>query len=113
MAETTHDVVRMVYPGASDEECGHLLWNSTGYPSFWRTGNPRRDILNSLRALRRAERRGHPICELCQSKAVFPPSKRMHCAGCSHAFGERGQARLRRKEANEQAAGERMGRANG
>lgn len=57
MGETTRDLVRKVFPEAADDECGWLLWNKTGYPAFWATGNPRRDILHSLRSYKRASSR--------------------------------------------------------
>lgn len=62
-----------------------LLWNRTGFPGFWRTGNPRRDILNSLRAYKRAMKRGRPICVLCTRIAVYPPRNPIECSKCSKA----------------------------
>jgi hypothetical protein len=83
---TTHEVVRRVFPDASNDECGHLLWNNTGYPSFWATGNPERDILHSLRTLKRNMARGWVICDSCNGKAVLPKGRPTVCRGCARVM---------------------------
>lgn len=35
MSERWLDIVREVFPEATDDEAGYLLWNETGFPSFW------------------------------------------------------------------------------
>jgi hypothetical protein len=35
MSRTWLDLVREVFPDATDEEAGTLLWEQTGFPSFW------------------------------------------------------------------------------
>lgn len=83
------DVVRRVFPKASDKECDHLLWSRTGYPGFWRTGHPERDILHSLRILKRTESRGHQACDFCSLKAVFPPKRPGVCRRCDRALSRK------------------------
>lgn len=29
------DIIRDVFPKATDDECDYLLWNETGFPYFW------------------------------------------------------------------------------
>ena len=87
---TFRDLARRVYPDASDEECDYLLWERTGFPAFWRTGNPTRDIAHSLRgfkaAQRRAKRFGFTLCALCDRKAVFPKRRPTECRICRRAL---------------------------
>lgn len=45
---TWFDVVREVFPGATDDECDGLLWEHTGFPSFWK-GEPIHCALEQLR----------------------------------------------------------------
>jgi hypothetical protein len=32
---TARDIAREYFPDATDEECEYLIWERTGYPSFW------------------------------------------------------------------------------
>lgn len=84
--ETPFTIVRMVFPDASDAECESLLWNRTGFPGFWRTGNPRRDILHSLRRYKRTLASGKPVCDLCNDAAVTPRRDPRLCRWCDKAI---------------------------
>ena len=35
MSQTYGDLVREYFPNATDEECEFILWERTGFPSFW------------------------------------------------------------------------------
>lgn len=32
-----NDLVRQVFPNATDDTCDYMLWEHTGFPSFWST----------------------------------------------------------------------------
>lgn len=89
---TVIDVVRKVFPGASDSEADSLLWNHTGYPGFWRTGNPERDILHSLRCLKRTLDSGRQPCAFCNGVAKHPKQDPIECSRCSRALRKAAEA---------------------
>lgn len=37
--QTTLDLVREYFPGESEDFAWMILWNETGYPSFWHIGS--------------------------------------------------------------------------
>lgn len=82
--------VRSVFPSVSNDEAGHLLWNHTGWPAFWRTGNAERDIKHSLRQLKRTLDAGKRPCEHCNRAADSPHDKSM-CRRCSRALARAGR----------------------
>ena len=47
------DVIREVWPKATDDECDFLLWEFTGWPSFWHTDYPDDEIRECMRKLKR------------------------------------------------------------
>jgi hypothetical protein len=64
----TFDVVREFFPDASDDDCGYLLWNHTGYPSFWGQGGRKTvagSIRYSLRRMKQALDNGKVLCFYC------------------------------------------------
>ncbi len=54
--ETWNDLVREVFPDATDDEAGFILFEFTGFPSFWRIpedgATPRECCLKQLRHLK-------------------------------------------------------------
>ena len=32
---TAHEIAKEVFPGKSDEELDFIIWEKTGFPSFW------------------------------------------------------------------------------
>lgn len=77
------EIVRRVFPDASGKQVESLLWNHTGWPAFWRTGNPERDILHSLRQLKRAMARGKSVCMGCTRDVEHEGDM---CGRCSRAW---------------------------
>lgn len=45
------DVVKEFFPEATDDEAMGILWNYTGYPSFWR-GEPNKCLREQLQHLK-------------------------------------------------------------
>lgn len=50
--ETWIDLCRSVFPGWSEDRCNDFLWNQTGFPEFWRTADPRQEVLDKLLKLK-------------------------------------------------------------
>jgi hypothetical protein len=48
-----YDVILEIFPDADDAECDYLLWNWTGYPSWYHTDFPDDEIRESLKKLKR------------------------------------------------------------
>jgi hypothetical protein len=79
-------LVRSVFPDADDAEAHYLLWNRTGWPCFWRTKRPRREIVQSLRAYKRLLDAGKPPCEFCTRIARVPREGPSLCRQCAKAI---------------------------
>lgn len=43
-------IVREFHPDATDDQVLKILWEYTGYPSFWRSGNPGLECRQQLKA---------------------------------------------------------------
>lgn len=52
---TLIDVVKEYFPEATDDEALDILWNYTGYPSFWR-GAPMASLREQLQHLKEVGR---------------------------------------------------------
>ncbi len=61
------DIGRAVFPEASDEWLSDVIWAHTGYPTFWRPGNPVKQMYRQLRRLKRVLDAGHRPCPMCTS----------------------------------------------
>lgn len=57
-AKSAVDIVREFFPDATVEEADGILWEYTGFPSFWTTGDPVAEMRAQLARL--AETRGRP-----------------------------------------------------
>lgn len=42
-------IVREVYPGANDKLVNYILWEHTGYPSFWATRSPEEECRQQVK----------------------------------------------------------------
>jgi hypothetical protein len=52
MSKTFADLVKEIFPDATDDFVEFTLWTHTGYPSFWLTDNPEAECREQLRELR-------------------------------------------------------------
>jgi hypothetical protein len=56
--QSFRDVVREVFPDATDAECDNFLWERTGFPCFWNTEDPAQEVRESLLRLRQEQEQG-------------------------------------------------------
>ena len=64
---TAYDVVRNAIPDATDDLCEFIIWARTGYPSFWKTDNPVKEIYQAANRWARAKQNGRRLCEYCDT----------------------------------------------
>ncbi len=55
-----NDIARAVFPDASETELGVVIWECTGFPSFWKTDNPAKEMYHQLREARWRMQNGLP-----------------------------------------------------
>jgi hypothetical protein len=79
------NIVKRVFPKATDERAIVILWTHTGFPGFWR-GNPAKEIAESMRALKRHIRNGRQMCDFCNKAAR---RKNTLCSDCERAWQKR------------------------
>ena len=82
---TVMDIARAALPGWSDSDLDAVLWNCTGFPGFFRTRNPAKEIYYDLAHYRRMLRAGRRQCDHCAREAV---RGRHVCARCMQALDE-------------------------
>lgn len=90
------EIVREYFPEASDEELSLILWERTGWPSFFKKGV---GLRTQLRQYHQVLKTGKPVCELCNSVAThleIPHSQ--YCERCYQIFhlGNQDYERLER-----------------
>ncbi len=67
---TPHDIVRAAIPSADEDLCAHIIWGRTGFPMFWKTNNPAREIYQAARRFWRAEANGRQLCDHCDNEVA-------------------------------------------
>ena len=66
------ELVRQYFPNVSEEMADHILWNRTGFPSFFPGGeNPEKYFGNQLAEYKKLVDAGKPVCDLCNSEAII------------------------------------------
>ena len=80
---TPVEIVQKAIPGASDDLCSHIIWGRTGFPSFWKTDNPAREIFQAARRFLRAEANGRQLCDHCDREVT---DGNYCCPSCSGAL---------------------------
>lgn len=90
---TALDVAQEIFPGRDRNELEYLIWNRTGFPSFWpvRFKTPLTALTAQLKAYRRAEkglREGEKLCTFCNAKAMPGTSHVPLCRRCSWMLDE-------------------------
>ena len=78
------DIVRGAIPEVSQDEYDFILWNRTGFPQFWKTDNPAREIYESARRYGRAKKNNITMCDLCDRKLDREGSTCSHCYEVLH-----------------------------
>ena len=78
------DIGRAVFPDASDEWLSDAIWEHTGYPCFWRKGNPARQMYRQLHKLKRVLDNGDRPCGFCTSP--LEDDDRWECKKCRAAL---------------------------
>ena len=81
---TPHDIVRAAIPSADEDLCAHIILGRTGFPSFWKTDNPAREIYQAARRFSRAEANGRQLCDHCDNEVV---GEIYVCLPCGIALG--------------------------
>ena len=61
------DIGRAVFPDATDEWLSNAIWSHTGYPAFWKRGNPVKQMYRQLHKLKRVLDKGGRPCDFCTS----------------------------------------------
>ena len=62
--QSVYGIVREYFPRASDEEASFILWEKTGWPSFWH-GDPETCLREQLATFQLARERGKDVCYGC------------------------------------------------
>lgn len=65
------ELVRQYFPDASDDFAGYILWNKTGFPSFYLGNNPVEYFGQQIAQFKKLYDAGELICELCNSKVII------------------------------------------
>ena len=80
---TPIEIVQKAIPGADDALCDHIVWGRTGFPSFWKSGDPAREIFEAARRFKRAEANGRRLCDHCDREVT---DGNYCCPSCSGAL---------------------------
>ena len=72
------ELVKQYFPDADDEYCEYILWNKTGFPSFF-IGDPVEHFGNQLERFRVALNIGMDVCESC---GKITDNKDLICVSC-------------------------------
>lgn len=58
MDKTFEEVVREYFPGATDGQVDFILWEKTGFPSFWETDDTEACLRKQLQGFRESVVKG-------------------------------------------------------
>ena len=78
------DIGRVVFPDATDEWLTDAIWSHTGYPTFWKRGNPVKQMYRQLHKLKRVLDNGGRPCSFCTSPMA--DDDRWECKKCRAAL---------------------------
>ncbi len=82
------EITREYFPKLTEDGLGYILWNRTGWPSFF-AGDPEACLRGQLAEYREALKRGTDLCTHCNNDAL--PGE-WECAKC-HGLLERAATR--------------------
>lgn len=83
---TPREIVRKAIPDADDDLCEHIIWARTGFPAFWKTDNPEREIFEAARRFSRAVANGRQLCDFCDNQVADGETL---CPSCTGMMKER------------------------
>ena len=81
MKHLAADIVREYFPDATDQFVDYVLWERTGWPSFWQ-GNPVECLRGQVLDFREALKLGRRLCDFCNKPAEI----RGLCVRCFRAL---------------------------
>ena len=58
---TAVEIARAVFPDEPDNILEGLIWEYTGFPCFWHTDNPVKEMSHQLRQFRWKSKNGKPV----------------------------------------------------
>ncbi len=77
LSTTLDKIVLEYFPKASDEDINYILWNHTGFPSFWRHDQPiEQTIREQLAKFKAVSDLGMLQCMLCTGAIAWGPARR-------------------------------------
>ena len=78
-----YEVIRNAIPDAPDGVCEHILWGRTGFPGFWHTDNPAKEIYRAAHGYQRACTNGIDLCDHCHNPVM---AGKYTCKKCFEAL---------------------------
>lgn len=78
---TTHDAIRAGWPGATDEDCDHILWSRTPYPMGKITA---RSLYKAAHGFFRSNKNKRGLCDTCDGLALPGLHQCPKCWGRMH-----------------------------
>jgi hypothetical protein len=62
---STSEIIKAVIPGASEDECGLILWSYTAFPFFLTA----KSLYKAASRYKRAKAKGRVLCMCCPNEA--------------------------------------------